>query len=38
LLKVELDRIDNENIAITISNPKEGIDAFEFSLPNMWSR
>jgi hypothetical protein len=28
---VELDRIDEENMAITNNNPKENIDAFEFS-------
>jgi hypothetical protein len=30
-LNVGLDRIDEGNMATTISNPKESIDAFEFS-------
>jgi hypothetical protein len=30
-LKVWLDRIDEENMATINSNPKESIDAFEFS-------
>jgi hypothetical protein len=31
LLKLELDRIDNENTVVINSNAKESIDAFEFS-------
>jgi hypothetical protein len=31
LLRMELDRIDEENMTTAISNPKESIDAFEFS-------
>jgi hypothetical protein len=30
-LKVELSSIDDENMTITASNPKEKADAFEFS-------
>jgi hypothetical protein len=30
-LKLELDRIDNENMVAINSNAKESIDAFEFS-------